>query len=781
MSGTGQPNTSAPARLTPIAGDLPIGTDKNGDAVHATFAFFQTIQRILSYLGQPSSSSSSGGSPATVSEQLTAVGAGVVSGFELSPEAAGLSGRVTVLEGDAGLATLSSVTLGLPARVAALEDERTPPWLPSAPNPGDGVTEIVAGPGLAGGTITSAGTISLGTVAAGDILGNSSTISAVPTAVAIGSGLTLASGTLTATTIGADEWQAGTVTNIGANLTLAAGTIALVGTPVIAGLIGSGATLSVTGVTGVGTGSGGTILLHGGGSGTGATGDGGDVLQTGGAALSTNGNGGVSNRIGGAGSGSGSGGAASSQGGSGGATGVGGQANVTGGSGGATSGNGGSVTLAGGISSGGASTGKGGAANVTGGSAFSTNGSGGNVVLTPGAKSGSGTNGIIQAVGILTVGTAAVSGANVLQVTGGASIDNLNLSGTLAAFPLGTGLALSTGSILPNYQAGSLTAFHAGLTLASGTLTPDWNGGVVTAIGSNVTLTSGTLSAGAPGTGTVTQIVAGSNLTGGTITGAGTIALQASPTIAVTTTTNPMVVNANTAAPAPALGGNLQIVGADGALNALEMDAFGTGATNKLLIRTARGTEASPAAVQANDVLFQFQVQAFGTVFSNGGQLEVRAVENWTSIAHGSAFQINAVPTGGTTQSLVAQFQADSGGVHALIGTATTIAAGGALQVVGGIGVDTLVLNGTTVLPELRGATGSIGGSPLLAGADATGTVAVVGATTGMAVSVSPVTYPGAGVFWNGYVSSAGTVTVVVGAVIALTPAASNYNVRVLQ
>jgi len=135
MSGTGQANTSAPSRLTPIAGDLPIGTDKNGDAVHATFAFFQTIQRILSYLGQPSPSSPSGGSSATLSEQVTAIGAGVVSGFELSPEAAGLSGRVTVLEDASGSLTLPPAMLGLNARIAALENERAPRWLPSAPSP----------------------------------------------------------------------------------------------------------------------------------------------------------------------------------------------------------------------------------------------------------------------------------------------------------------------------------------------------------------------------------------------------------------------------------------------------------------------------------------------------------------------------------------------------------------------------------------------------------------------------------------------------------------------
>lgn len=63
---------------------------------------------------------------------------------------------------------------------------------------GTGVSSVVAGAGLAGGTITSTGTLSLGTIAAGDLMGNSGTVGAVPGGVAIGANLTLASGTLSA-------------------------------------------------------------------------------------------------------------------------------------------------------------------------------------------------------------------------------------------------------------------------------------------------------------------------------------------------------------------------------------------------------------------------------------------------------------------------------------------------------------------------------------------------------------------------------------------------------
>lgn len=85
------------------------------------------------------------------------------------------------------------------------------------------------------------------------------------------------------------------------------------------------------------------------------------------------------------------------------------------------------------------------------------------------------------------------------------------------------------------------------------------------------------------------------------------------------------------------------------------------------------------------------------------------------------------------------------------------------------------------VNPVLAGTTGSIGGGALLAGACTSGTVTVTGATTAMVATSSPVTYPGDGSDWDSYVSAVDTVTVKVCALVAVTPTASAYNVRVLQ
>ena len=84
-----------------------------------------------------------------------------------------------------------------------------------------------------------------------------------------------------------------------------------------------------------------------------------------------------------------------------------------------------------------------------------------------------------------------------------------------------------------------------------------------------------------------------------------------------------------------------------------------------------------------------------------------------------------------------------------------------------------------SLLP-LAGTTGSIGGSALAAGVCASGTVNMAGATTSMAVVATPAAYPGDGMDWKAYVSSTGVVTVKVCAVIAGTPTAGAYNVRVI-
>jgi hypothetical protein len=90
---------------------------------------------------------------------------------------------------------------------------------------------------------------------------------------------------------------------------------------------------------------------------------------------------------------------------------------------------------------------------------------------------------------------------------------------------------------------------------------------------------------------------------------------------------------------------------------------------------------------------------------------------------------------------------------------------------------------GSNYTPIMIGTTGNIGGSALLAGACSTGTAAVLGAVPGMPVDVTAsdgTNIPALGVALSGTVTSSGTVTVSVCALVALTPASKTYNVRVI-
>lgn len=92
-----------------------------------------------------------------------------------------------------------------------------------------------------------------------------------------------------------------------------------------------------------------------------------------------------------------------------------------------------------------------------------------------------------------------------------------------------------------------------------------------------------------------------------------------------------------------------------------------------------------------------------------------------------------------------------------------------------------VTLNGSPLKAILSGTTGSIGGGALLAGQCSSGTVSISGATTGMVALADPNTYPGDGTVWDAQITSANTATVKVCAIVALSPGAATYNVRVLQ
>ncbi len=67
-----------------------------------------------------------------------------------------------------------------------------------------------------------------------------------------------------------------------------------------------------------------------------------------------------------------------------------------------------------------------------------------------------------------------------------------------------------------------------------------------------------------------------------------------------------------------------------------------------VVFRAARGTPASPSAVQTDDILGGLAVRGYGaTAFSSGrGQVMYKAAENWTDAAQGTYLQFTTTPTG---------------------------------------------------------------------------------------------------------------------------------------
>lgn len=156
----------------------------------------------------------------------------------------------------------------------------------------------------------------------------------------------------------------------------------------------------------------------------------------------------------------------------------------------------------------------------------------------------------------------------------------------------------------------------------------------------------------------------------------------------------------------------------------------------------------------------------------SGNQFQIGTTQGGTGVAR----NLNFITSGS------GRWQINTNGHFLAVSDNTyDIGASGATRPRTGYFGTSIVVAGTTILPNFSGTSSSIGGSALLAGACASTTVSVTGATTAMAVSVSPVTYPGDGNFWMGYVSASNTVTVKVCAAVAGTPTASTYNVRVIQ
>lgn len=113
----------------------------------------------------------------------------------------------------------------------------------------------------------------------------------------------------------------------------------------------------------------------------------------------------------------------------------------------------------------------------------------------------------------------------------------------------------------------------------------------------------------------------------------------------------------------PTLLGKIHIINEDDSKSSQFIDRYSTSISPLLVIRRARGTFASPTAVQSGDGLGGLSARGYGaTGFSSGSRTLIlsRANENWTDSAQGTNISFQTTNNGGTT--LVESFLISSSG-----------------------------------------------------------------------------------------------------------------------
>lgn len=210
--------------------------------------------------------------------------------------------------------------------------------------------------------------------------------------------------------------------------------------------------------------------------------------------------------------------------------------------------------------------------------------------------------------------------------------------------------------------------------LGSGTLTNDWSFLSWPTISGPVTSRSAFRVEDAGGAGAVTNqyglYVA--SLTRGTANW-GVYTLGTTPsyiggnvligTAGTAPTTPALTINKNAASPlSPALATNLlQLTNVDGTGTNIEMNAFGTGAVASFSSRSARGTKASPSAIQSGDAITSWFGSGYGTnAFDDfTGVIQLTAAENFSNTANGSYWSI--FTTQATTTTLTERARVGQG------------------------------------------------------------------------------------------------------------------------
>lgn len=157
-------------------------------------------------------------------------------------------------------------------------------------------------------------------------------------------------------------------------------------------------------------------------------------------------------------------------------------------------------------------------------------------------------------------------------------------------------------------------------------------------------------------------------------------------------------------------GTDIHIVGANNAETRITQDSFGTGNYPVYTGRAARGTAASPTALQSGDILTQYTGRGYGATGYNSastGVFEFIAAENFSDTAQGTYASVRLTATGGASPAEVFRIgpigQVGVGGSN--YGTANQLLTSNGINAApswqSGISVTTITASSTVTLTAL--------------------------------------------------------------------------------
>ena len=241
--------------------------------------------------------------------------------------------------------------------------------------------------------------------------------------------------------------------------------------------------------------------------------------------------------------------------------------------------------------------------------------------------------------------------------------------GTFAARGYGaTGFAGTSSGLIGFYAIENFTDQAQGTGINIKTVPIGTNSAVITTtILSNLTTINSDLSVG----GNINAGVYNTslhNIKGNVLLGIGNV---------VASSDSILTINQNSATPAIAPNSVVHMSALDGKTAQYGADSYGTGANSGLYLRKARGTSASPSAVQSGDTIGFVAARGYGTngysVFGAATQMSIYALENFTDQAQGTGISLRTNPVGSNVATTTATFLSNTSTINSSLAVAGNV------------------------------------------------------------------------------------------------------------